>query len=233
MAQTLNAKLGSTDANAAEGDATLIRSSMVSLGLQTAAVTADMVRDDQLYHEELAKELAVVLKRLMGDEEGKRGLVSLDEIWCLWNRARGVGMSVVPCSSVSGCGLDIMMLPIALVSPRDLALAAPLLPSYTSPAICVTTLKSGLCVLHTARYSAAAFASRALELLDRLESASTLEFSRLEKLSVGLVTEMLEVVEGSRGELVRDDGGREGMRWWKNRPASDWLWSDPNGLRAR
>jgi EAP30/Vps36 family len=65
---------------------------MLSLGLQTTAVTADMVRDDRLYHEELAKELAVVLKRLMGDDKGKSGLVSLDEIWCLWNRARGVGV---------------------------------------------------------------------------------------------------------------------------------------------
>jgi ESCRT-II complex subunit VPS36 len=91
MAQTLNAKLSSTDSNTGERDATLIRSSMVSLGLQTAAVTADMIRDDQLYLEKLASELAVVLGRIMGDDAGRRGLVSLEEIWCIWNRARGIG----------------------------------------------------------------------------------------------------------------------------------------------
>jgi ESCRT-II complex subunit VPS36 len=97
--------------------------------------------------------------------------------------------------------------------------------------ISVRTFKSGLCVLHTARYSDEAFAARVSGQLDKSESASTLEFSRIENLGVGLTTEMLEALEG-RGEVVRDEGGREGMRWWRNLPASDWHWSDPNVSRA-
>lgn len=68
-----------------------------------------MIRDERLYHEALAKELGGVLTGygvargaggrgigkdllvFMKDERGRRGMLSLDEVWCIWNRARGVG----------------------------------------------------------------------------------------------------------------------------------------------
>lgn len=79
-------------------EAKFIRTSLSQLGLQTTAVTQDMVRDEKEWAEHLAKELASVLtgaqnnkgKGLMRD----RGIVGLDEIWGGWNRARGVGMSI-------------------------------------------------------------------------------------------------------------------------------------------
>jgi ESCRT-II complex subunit VPS36 len=76
-------------------EATFIRSSLAQLGLPTVAVTQDMVKDDDEYHEELAKELAGVLtarntkgRGLMGSGEG---IIGLDEVWGGWNRARGIG----------------------------------------------------------------------------------------------------------------------------------------------
>lgn len=48
-----------------------------------------MIKDNQQYHEELAKELAGVLGRKGGIM--KDGLVGLDQAWCVWNRARGIG----------------------------------------------------------------------------------------------------------------------------------------------
>ena len=76
-------------------EATFIRSSLAQLGLPTVAVTQDMVKDEDQYHEELAKELAGVLtghntkgKALMGSGEG---IIGLDEVWGGWNRARGIG----------------------------------------------------------------------------------------------------------------------------------------------
>jgi len=76
-------------------EATFIRSSLAQLGLPTVAVTQDMVNDGDQYHEELAKELAGVLtgrnakgRALMGSGEG---IIGLDEVWCGWNRARGIG----------------------------------------------------------------------------------------------------------------------------------------------
>jgi ESCRT-II complex subunit VPS36 len=54
-----------------------------------------MVRDDRLYLEGLAKELGVLLVGRDGKNGlmGGRGVVGLDEVWVIWMRARGVGMS--------------------------------------------------------------------------------------------------------------------------------------------
>lgn len=76
-------------------EVTFIRSSLAQLGLPTVAVTHDMVKDENEYHEELAKELAGILtgrstkgKGLMGTGEA---IIGLDEVWGGWNRARGIG----------------------------------------------------------------------------------------------------------------------------------------------
>lgn len=81
-------------------EAKFIRSSLSQLGLQTSAVTQDMVKDDKEWFEQLAKELGSVLVGGRNDkgkeQEGlmkDRGIVGLDEIWGGWNRARGVGTS--------------------------------------------------------------------------------------------------------------------------------------------
>ncbi|GAK65733.1 vacuolar protein sorting-associated protein 36 [Moesziomyces antarcticus] len=190
FAEALNAKLTKQEQAAAAAQAagrpegaakpdqeaaTLIRSSLVQLGLPTPAVTADMARDQEEYHRELARELAGLLlgnpsggqrQGLMGagriaakgkgkeslprvseDELKGRGLLGLDEVWCVWNRARGV----------------------ALIPPQALRSAAAFLPDITSPSVRIKTFKSGLSVLHTPRYSDDAFASRILHLLDALE----------------------------------------------------------------
>lgn len=95
-------------------EVTFVRSSMARLGLPSAAVTQDMLRDDQVYHEELAKELAGVLTGVGSAAAGSRaarndgkgaaaglihlhnGVIGMDEAWCGWNRARGVGTSSPP-----------------------------------------------------------------------------------------------------------------------------------------
>lgn len=97
--------------------ATLIRSSLVKLGLPAPAITKEMAKNEEEYHRDLAKELGYVLLGregrgggLMGrgsvggggtaskdaSDTGK-GIVGLDEVWCVWNRLRGVGESVRLC----------------------------------------------------------------------------------------------------------------------------------------
>ena len=54
-----------------------------------------MVKNERAYHRELARELSGVLlgeHGLLGpcDQDTGRGLLPLDEVWGLWNRARGV-----------------------------------------------------------------------------------------------------------------------------------------------
>ena len=76
-------------------EATFIRSSLSQLGLQMSntPVTLDMMKDEQKWFEELARELAGILQ---GSSKGimkVRGIIALDEVWGSWNRARGVGTS--------------------------------------------------------------------------------------------------------------------------------------------
>ncbi|GAA5989785.1 hypothetical protein JCM10908_002321 [Rhodotorula pacifica] len=236
LAQTINARLAPSNTAGAPTTAeerqavSLASTSLQSLGLVSAAVTADLVSDSKRYHQELAKELAEVLRK--GNVMEKQGgIVGLDEVWCLWNRARGV----------------------ALVSPKDLRLAASYLPQYslsTSSAVRLRVFPSGLTILHTPRFSLASFASRIFELLDlrqamvaslteaevlgiteieqrEREGVNVLEVAKAEQLSVGLAKEMMDLLElgevastsGERrggGHVVRDEQGGEGTRWFRN-----------------
>jgi len=82
-------------------EATFIRSSLSQLGLQMSnvPVTIDMMKDERVWLEELAKELGKVLQgSLNANREGtsrgmmkEKGIIALDEVWGGWNRARGVG----------------------------------------------------------------------------------------------------------------------------------------------
>ncbi|GAA5903000.1 hypothetical protein JCM5296_004513 [Sporobolomyces johnsonii] len=200
--------------------ASLASASLASLGLVTAAITPDQVASSREYHRELARELAGVLQkgRVL---EGRGGIMGLDEVWCVWNRARGV----------------------ALVSPKDLRSAAPYLPLFTAPALSLLTFPSGLTILHTPHFSLPAFTSRLLSHLDlrqalvaslsdgeagdegerrEREGMTLLEIAKVEGVSVGLGKEMVELVElgmagaGEGGQIVRDEQGGEGVRWFRN-----------------
>lgn len=109
----------------------------------------------------------------------------------------------------------------ALVSPKDLRLAAPYLPTYsltTSDAVRVRVFPSGLTILYAPRFSLPAFASRLFDLLDlrqaivaslseaeasglgeierrEREGVNVLEVAQAEKLSVGLAKEMMDLLE--------------------------------------
>ncbi|TFK32956.1 EAP30/Vps36 family-domain-containing protein [Crucibulum laeve] len=194
-------------------EATFIRSSLSQLGLQmtNAPVTLDMMKDERKWYEGLARELAGVLQG-SNDGRGKeaagmmkhRGIIALDEVWGGWNRARGV----------------------ALIPPQTFLLTLPLLPAHTSPPINQRTFASGLSVLHTPPYTAAAFASRLSGLITLSGPMTTMGISEEERLTVALAGEMVAAVE-TDGGVCRDDagcfitgggvgfGGGE-VRWWLN-----------------
>ncbi|KAG8943118.1 hypothetical protein FRC04_003198 [Tulasnella sp. 424] len=186
-------------------EATFIRSSMARLGLPSTAVTQDMVKDENQYIEGLAKELAGILTGsgrtsagggLMGEHNG---IMGLDEVWCAWNRARG----------------------ISLLPPSTLISVAPLLHLFTSPSIHQRTFKkSGVSVLHIPKYAHDAFSIRFLHMISETETGgglgalSSVEVAREEGMSVGLAEEMIGAVEDD-GEVLRDElVGYEPVRWY-------------------
>ncbi|WVF71527.1 hypothetical protein IAT40_006335 [Kwoniella sp. CBS 6097] len=225
LAQSFNSRLTSST-NAGGGDqpseeeATMIRTSLVQLGLAAPALTQDMVRDEKRYHDGLAKELGELLtgrytterggKKTEGLMVGKqgRGVIGLDEVWGLWMRARGV----------------------ALLPPSTLVSVLPYIPANTAPSIQSLVLPSSLQVLHTPTYSTPAILSRTLDRLapssslgEEVETAeeqsfSILEFASFESLPIGLAKEFIELIEKDGG-LVKDDqapAGEGGVRWYRD-----------------
>ncbi|WWD17362.1 hypothetical protein CI109_101803 [Kwoniella shandongensis] len=237
LAQSINNKLTQQQASASasgggpsEEEATMIRTSLVQLGLAAPALTKEMVRDEKRYREGLARELGGLLtghrdrgggnEGLMVGKKG-RGVIGLDEVWGLWMRARGV----------------------ALLAPSVLIEILPFLPSHTSPSIQSLTLPSSLRVLHTPTYSTPVILYRTIDRLspspsslnfdigsDEEKSFSIFEFASIESLPIGLAQEFLEMMEkytadndgGSAGSgrgLVRDDQASQaegGTRWYRD-----------------
>lgn len=125
-------------------------------------------------------------------------------------------------------GLTDPHAPAALVSPKDLHLAAPFL-SLSSPRIYLRTFtKSGLTVLHTSRYTRSAFLARLLDALDLRRALAessfdveragitTLEVAQEEHVALNFAREMVEEMEMGGGEVVRDEQGGDGVRWFRN-----------------
>jgi len=195
-------------------------------------LTQDMVRDDRLYLEGLAKELGVLLvgRHGQGDGglmvgEGARGVVGLDEVWVIWMRARGVGTSSLSVQSLVNIDEQALLPPETLISILND------LPRHTNPPINLLTLPSALKVLHTPHYSTQALLSRLLTRLqpspsekEYEESISVIELASAENLAIGITKEMLESVEMSRkefgwqgvGGVVRDDQASGGVRWYRD-----------------
>lgn len=184
-------------------DDSLVHSALVRLGLPAPAVTPEMVRDEKEYRAELAAELARVLCGAPGAPGAPgllhtRGVLTLDEVWGVWNRVRGV----------------------ALVAPDVFRGAADMLPGVTDPPVAVRRLRSGLTVLHTAHFSDACFAARVCALLQTQAplpggGLSTAEIAACEALPPLLARELLDAAQQQTGAVVRDECAGH-VRWFCN-----------------
>ncbi len=190
-----------------------LRNSMAQLGLASAAITPDMVKDERMYEEELAKELIDVLLG-RGRNNGllgvHRGIISLDEVWRGWNRARGVG------------GWSFMRLTRllrqtqALIPPSTLVSVLPHACKLAAGKVDLRRFSSGLSVLHDSRYSHTAFAARLTRTLSEEGPRMTMEIALQERMTVGLSEQLVDAVEDD-GRVVKDEpGGHEPLRWFLN-----------------
>lgn len=215
LAQSLNSKLTAAGGKD-DAEATLVRSSLVRLGLPAPALTQDMVRDERAYFDGLARELGALLT---GGEglmmQPGQGVIALDSVWGLWMRARGV----------------------ALLPPATLVHVLPLLPAHTQPPIRRLDLPSGLTVLCTPSYAPGVLLSRLLERMapgdegrgqkrrrteDEVENEHGLgiiDIAAAEGLPIGLATELVDMVAAHPAGMgiVRDDqAGPGGSKWYRD-----------------
>ncbi|KAF8884471.1 hypothetical protein BD779DRAFT_1612113 [Infundibulicybe gibba] len=181
-------------------EATFIRSSLSQLGLQMAntPVTIDMMQDENKWINELALELGRVLQGTnsptgTGGMMKRRGIIAYDEVWGGWNRARGVG---------------------APHSALHIPSRGPPHSGTHDPPIRSRTFKSGLMVLHTPRYTHAAFSARLSGFLTMSGPKTTMEVAMEEDITLGLSKEMIEAVEMMA--CLANNGGMGELRWYAN-----------------
>lgn len=135
----------------------------------------------------------------------------------------------------------------ALIPPQALRSASTYLPKITEPIIKLRTFKSGLTVLHTPRFNETNFSQRLERRLRRRENEvvedqregfdgqidtyslvsstsvdlgnglSSLDISNLEGIPLNLTNEMIESCEMKFGNVLRDDGDKQGTKWFSNR----------------
>lgn len=222
LAQSLEAKLAAAG-HGTEEEETLVRSSLVRMGLPAPALTSDMVKDERAYLDGLARELGALLTGTGGAKKGGlmlepgHGVLALDTVWGVWMRMRG----------------------LALLPPSTLTLLLDLLPLHTRPVIRKMQLPSGLLVLYAPNYDPEAWRRRLIHRLreepppsnvdgldgeqDGAENGaegrtevvpglSPLEICALEGVPLGLGEELTELA-ARRGGIVRDDQARGG-RWY-------------------
>ncbi|KAI9461946.1 EAP30/Vps36 family-domain-containing protein [Lactarius psammicola] len=199
LAGDLNERLTAmTKSNATSGNAEPDTATFIPI-MTDVPVTLDMARDEKRWYEQLARELAGVLqgtggKNGLGMMATTRGIISLDEVWGGWNRARGV----------------------ALLTPSQFLQVLPHLPAYTDPIITERTFRaSGLRVLHTPAYTSAAFAARLHGMLLISGARTTLDIAQEEAVPTGLAAEMIEEAE-AQGVICRDEAEHGEVRWWLN-----------------
>ncbi|ODQ51644.1 Vps36-domain-containing protein [Saitoella complicata NRRL Y-17804] len=175
---------GNTEARAA------LLESTQALGLSSPVVTREITGGNDVYHAELAKQVAEFLESGILQKEG--GTVTLIDLFALYNRARGV----------------------ALVSPADLAKACTLFAQLKLP-VRLRTFKSGLVVVHDASRKDETVIRRLKEWISSYETGATCqETAEQFKWSVGVALEELELAEAS-GTLCRDES-IEGVKFWIN-----------------
>ncbi|KAI8839079.1 EAP30/Vps36 family-domain-containing protein [Chytriomyces cf. hyalinus JEL632] len=202
MAQSISARLAAASSSNSGGalsveDPELIafRSFLVDLGI-SSPVTKEMTGD--AYTQELAKELSEFLGKVI-----KRygGIIALTDLYCIFNRARGV----------------------ALISPQDLQKSVAQFERMRLP-FRMRKFDSGLLVVHSSDYSDDAIATRILNHIQSAKVASatddwgagltSLDVASREGVSIVLAKELLLITE-KYGLICRDDSV-EGIRFYRN-----------------
>ncbi|XP_020033977.1 vacuolar protein-sorting-associated protein 36 isoform X3 [Castor canadensis] len=143
---------------------------------------------------ELSKSIANKIKEKQGDiteDEERGGIMSLTEVYCLVNRARGM----------------------ELLSPEDLVNSCKMLEALKLP-LRLRVFDSGVMVIELQSHKEEEMVASALETVSEKGSLTSEEFAKLVGMSVLLAKERLLLAE-KMGHLCRDDSV-EGLRFYPN-----------------
>ncbi|CAG8497742.1 1377_t:CDS:2 [Paraglomus brasilianum] len=187
LAQSIKMKLNkdSSESEVSADDDSTFSTYLLELGMSNPVTKKD---SGSIYHQELARQLAEFLSALLHKH---KGMMVLTDVYCLFNRARGV----------------------ALISPDDLYKACSLFERLDLP-MRLHQLASGLLVVQAADHNDDVIAKRVLEYIRQKGSLTAIELAAIENASIALVSEQLQMTV-SKG-LICIDETVEGVRFYEN-----------------
>ncbi|ORX46327.1 Vps36-domain-containing protein [Hesseltinella vesiculosa] len=169
-------------------DLSMLRGYMVNLGI-TNPVTRDMA--GSIYHQELARELCEFLTKLMTNKQ--HDIWTLTDIYCLFNRARGV----------------------ALISPQDISKASLQFDRLKLPFRVRQLESNGILTIQSVDMDERRSAARILRHTKQSGYITALQLASLENWSLVIALEQLKMIE-QLGALCRDESP-SGLVFYENR----------------
>lgn len=187
LSKSIANKIKDKQGDISEDETIRFKSYLLSMGIANP-VTRETYGSGTHYHMQLAKQLATMLQNPL---EERGGIMSLTEVYCLVNRARGM----------------------ELLSPEDLVNACRMLESLKLP-LRLRIFDSGVMVIELQSHNEEEMVASALETVSEKGSLTSEEFAKIVGMSVLLAKERLLLAE-SMGHLCRDDSV-EGLRFYPN-----------------
>ncbi|KAK9411184.1 vacuolar protein-sorting-associated protein 36 [Crotalus adamanteus] len=187
LSKSIASKIREKQGDITEDETIKFKSYLLSMGIANP-VTRETHGSGTHYHMQLAKQLAGILQAPL---EERGGIMSLTEVYCLVNRARG----------------------LELLSPEDLVNACKMLESLKLP-LRLRIFDSGVMVIELLSHNEEEMVASALETVSEKGSLTAEEFAKLVGMSVLLAKERLLLAE-KMGQLCRDDSV-EGLRFYPN-----------------
>ncbi|KAJ7341511.1 hypothetical protein JRQ81_005698 [Phrynocephalus forsythii] len=187
LSKSIANKIKEKQGDISEDETIRFKSYLLSMGIANP-VTRETYGSGTHYHMQLAKQLAGILQAPL---EERGGIMSLTEVYCLVNRARG----------------------LELLSPEDLVNACKMLEALKLP-LRLRIFDSGVMVIELLSHNEEEMVASALETVSEKGSLTAEEFAKLVGMSVLLAKERLLLAE-KMGQLCRDDSV-EGLRFYPN-----------------
>ncbi|XP_073198948.1 vacuolar protein-sorting-associated protein 36 isoform X2 [Lepidochelys kempii] len=187
LSKSIANKIKEKQGDITEDETIRFKSYLLSMGIANP-VTRETYGSGTHYHMQLAKQLAGILQAPL---EERGGIMSLTEVYCLVNRARG----------------------LELLSPEDLVNACKMLVALKLP-LRLRLFDSGVMVIELQSHNEEEMVASALETVSEKGSLTAEEFAKLVGMSVLLAKERLLLAE-KMGHLCRDDSV-EGLRFYPN-----------------
>lgn len=187
ISKNISTKIREKRGDISEDDTVRFKAYLMSLGIDDP-VTRDTFRSDSEYYLGLAQQVSDMMVAVLLD---CGGIMSLADVWCRVNRARG----------------------LELISPEDLLNACKLLQTIDSP-MSLRKFPSGACVLQLNSNRDEEIAKSTSDLLDENGSLTPVTLSQLANVSVLLARERLFTTE--RLGLACRDESIEGLAFYPN-----------------